>query len=261
MSGSAFDLHVLVLSEDSAASALATIRALARSMLRLVDPSYQAGRVDLEPEDEEAQSAMHANLWKGHKKKAAGHQKLVTISRAVARHVFDERGFVVFHVDADQAWSNRQAPSENIRRFQDEVMLYVSRAVDDLIARNKGSYDKTAIMSRVILVSPYWCIESWLYQNTAVARDLCRKHHGGRHEETFVRWEEDRGALDEIQKPKDQACLGSKFNHELASQGFPARIVYDVRKSFFETVERMRSTPTLVSALATTHPDYSASRP
>lgn len=83
MSGGAFDLHVLVLSEDSAGSALASLRALARSMLRLVDPSHQEQRVDLEPEDEEAQRAMHANLWKGHKK-AAGHQKLVTISRAIA---------------------------------------------------------------------------------------------------------------------------------------------------------------------------------
>lgn len=255
MSGGAFDLHVLVLSEDSAGSALASLRALARSMLRLVDPSHQEQRVDLEPEDEEAQRAMHANLWKGHKK-AAGHQKLVTISRAIARHVFDERGFVLFHVDADQAWSNRQAPSENIRRFQEVVMLYVSRAVDDLIARNKGTHDKAAILSRVLLVSPYWCIESWLYQNTSVARDLCRKHHGGRHEDTFTRWEASRGELDEIEKPKEQACLGSKFNHELASRGFPARVAHDVRKSFFETVERMRSTPALLVALAATHPDY-----
>jgi hypothetical protein len=35
-------------------------------MLRLVDPSHKAERVDLEPEAEEAQRAMHANLWKGH---------------------------------------------------------------------------------------------------------------------------------------------------------------------------------------------------
>ncbi len=254
MSRTAFDLHVLILSEDAAGKALRSLGALTKSMLRIVDPSYRPERVDLEPEAEEAQLAMHANLWKGHKK-APGHQKLVTIARAIARHVLDERGFVLFHMDGDQVWSNRTS-SENVRRFHDEMTLYVSRAVDDLIARSEDAHDKAAIMSRLFLVAPYWCIESWLYQNTTVAKALCHKHHRGLHADRFEGWEQRRGELDEVEKPKEQVCLGSKHNDDLASQNFPARAVYDVRKSFFETVERLRSSSSLIAALAETHPDY-----
>lgn len=255
MSASAFDLHVLILSEDSAGNALPSLRALTRSLLRLVDPSYRAERVDLEPEAEEAQRAMHANLWKG-TKKSAGHQKLVMIARAMARHILDERGFVLFHVDADQAWSNRATPSDNLRRFQNDVRLFVSRAVDDLIARNRVARDREAILARLHLVSPYWCIESWLYQNTAVATALCHKHYRGLHADVFEGWGQRRDELDEVEMPKDRGCIGSKHNHELASQGFPGRAVHEVGKSFSETVERLRSCSALVEALAATHPGY-----
>ncbi len=254
MSDPSFDLHILILSEDSGGGGR-PLRALTRSMLRLVDPSYREQRVDLEPEGEEAQRATQGNLYQGHKK-PAGHRNLVTIARAVARHIFDERSFVLFHVDADQAWKSRNTPSDNLRRFHDIVKLNVSRAVDDLLAKNTSSRGKAEIMSRLHLVSPYWCIESWLYQNTVVAGALCHKHHSGRDAHRFERWEQHREELDEEDKPKAQICLHDKYNHELASQSFPGRAVYDVGKSFHETVERLRASPTLVAALAATHPGY-----
>ena len=254
MSDASFDLHILILSEDSGGGGR-PLRALTRSMLRLVDPSYQEKRVDLEPEGEEAQRATHGNLYQGHKK-PAGHRNLVTIARTIARQIFDERSFVLFHVDADQAWKIRDTPSDNLRRFHDVVKLNVARAVDDLLASNKSTRTNAEIMSRLYLVSPYWCIESWLYQNTAVAVALCHKHHSGRDANRFKHWEQHREELDEEDKPKAQICLHDKHNHDLASQSFPARAVHDVGKSFHETVERLRSTPALVAALAATHPGY-----
>lgn len=256
MSDAAFDLHILILSEDSSVNALPALRALTLSMLRLVDPSYQAKRVDLEPEGEDAQRAMHANLWQGYKKSPASHQKLITIARTIARHLFDERGFVLLHVDADQAWKTREAPSDNLRRFHDVIRIHVSRAVDALLERNQDRRRGVDIMGRLHLVSPYWCIESWLYQNTAVAKELCHEHYRGLHAERFEEWERDPGALDEVDKPKGEVCLGNKHNHELAADRFPARAVDDVGKSFHETVERLRSSPALVAALAATHPGY-----
>jgi hypothetical protein len=254
VSDAAFDLRVLILSEDSGGGGR-PLRALTRSMLRLVDPSYREQRVDFEPEGEEAQRAMQGNLYQGHNK-AAGHRKLVTIARTIARHIFDKRSVVLFHIDADQAWQNRNTPSDNIRRFHHVVKLNVSRAVDDLLVSNKSTRTNAEIMSRLYLVSPYWCIESWLYQNTVVARALCHKHHGGRDAHRFERWEQHREELDEEDKPKAQICLHDKHNHDLASQSFPARAVDEVGKSFHETVERLRSSPALIAALAATHPGY-----
>ena len=254
MSEAAFDLHVLILSEDSGGGGR-PLRALTRSMLRLVDPHYREQRVDFEPEGEEAQRATHGNLYQGHKK-SPGHQKLVTIARTIASHILNERSVVLFHVDADQAWKDRDTPSDNIRRFHDDVKLNVVRVVEDRLAKNKSTQGKEEIMSRLYLVSPYWCIESWLYQNTAVAVALCHKHHSGRDANRFKHWEQHREELDEEDKPKAQICLHDKHNHDLASQSFPARAVHDVGKSFHETVERLRSTPALVAALAATHPGY-----
>jgi hypothetical protein len=136
------------------------------------------------------------------------------------------------------------------------VKLNVARAVDDLLASNNSPRSNAEIMSRLYLVSPYWCIESWLYQNTVVARDLCHKHYSGRDAKRFEHWQHHRGELDDEDKPKAQICLHDKFNHDLASQSFPARDVDEVGKSFHETVERLRSSPALVAALAATHPGY-----
>jgi hypothetical protein len=55
VSNAPFELHILILSEDSAGNALPALRAIAKSMFRIVDPNYKAECVDLEPEAEEAQ--------------------------------------------------------------------------------------------------------------------------------------------------------------------------------------------------------------
>lgn len=94
-------------------------------------------------------------------------------------------------------------------------------------------------------------------QNTAVAVTLCDKHHSGRDAKRFKRWEQDRKKLDNEDKPKAHICFHDKFNHELASQKFPGRDVYDIGQSFHATVERLKASPALVAALAATHPGYS----
>lgn len=248
-------LHVLVLSEDSGEGALSAVRSLARAMLRLVDPRHQARRVDLEPEDAAAAEAMHANLWKG--RTGAGRQKLVMLTRSIARHLLDEQGVVLFHVDADRIWSERdRRPSENLRRYRDDVLLHVERALDALLARNPSSRGKEELMSRLCLVAPYYCIESWLYQNTEAAGRLCARHDRGLHAAVFERWKRNRGELDEIEKPKERVCIRSRHNDELAGPDFPARAVYELGSSFAETVDRLKACRGLVTALASTHPEY-----
>jgi hypothetical protein len=247
-----FDLHILILTEDSGGEG--TLRALSLRMLRLVDSSYREQRVDLEPASDAARRAMRGNHYAA--RTTAGHRDRVNLARDVARYILDERGFVFFHVDADQAWKDREKQSDNIRRFHEIVKPNVEQAVVDLLAGLQSTRDKAEIMSRLHLVSPYWCIESWLYQNTTVAAALCHKHHRGHDAARFERWKDHRDELDDEDKPKAQICLHDKHNHELASNAFPAPDVDAVGKSFHETVERLRSSPALVAALAATHPGY-----
>jgi hypothetical protein len=130
----------------------------------------------------------------------------------------------------------------------------VERHVDDLLAKQGRTRDKLAVLSRLCLLSPYYSIESWLLQNTVVAKSLCYKHYRGRHVEKFNAWEQDRGKLDEVSKPKKETCLGASHNHELASAAFPAQAVYEAGKSFAESMNRLKGCAPLMAALAEANP-------
>ncbi len=98
-------------------------------------------------------------------------------------------------------------------------------------------------------------VEAWLLQNTVDAARICSEEHGEpAHLDAFERFRADRALLDEIVKPKEATCLGSKHNRALTDQGFPAREVEAVGKSFHASVEALRGCSDLVAALGATHP-------
>jgi hypothetical protein len=66
-------------------------------------------------------------------------------------------------------------------------------------------------------------------------------------------WQQDRAILDELPQPKTLLCFGAEHNLALARQGFPTDAVYDARRSFAETVDRLMACSTLIAALAATH--------
>jgi hypothetical protein len=249
-----FAASILVLSEDGGHR---VVRALTAEVLRWLDPRHRKELVDLEPADEGAQEAVQANLWKGKDKKGGGHRRIVEIARTVATKIMSPTGYVLIHIDADRLWSEQEKnPSENLRRYVEDICLHVERHVDDLLMKQGRTEDKAEVLSRLCLLSPYYSIESWLLQNTVVARNLCRKHHRGRDVGKFDKWEQNRGLLDDVYQPKNATCLGAGRNHELASTGFPSRAVYAAGKSFKESVDRLRACHPLVAALLATHPGY-----
>jgi hypothetical protein len=248
-----FAASILVLSEDGGHR---VVRALSAQLLRWLDPHHQPRAIDLEPEDEGAQEAIQANLWKD-KKTGDGHRRLVEIARTVATKIMTPTGYVFIHIDADRLWKERKKnPSENLRRYLEDICLHVERHVDDLLKKQGRIKDKASVLSRVCLLSPYYSIESWLLQNTVVAKSLCHKHHRGRDVDKFEKWEQDRTLLDDVPKPKKETCLGASHNHELASTHFPAQAVHDAGRSFSESADRLRACAPLLAALAATHPGY-----
>jgi hypothetical protein len=68
-------------------------------------------------------------------------------------------------------------------------------------------------LARLFCMTPYWCIESWLYQNTAVAIQLCTEQYNGRDVALFTEWAADRKLLDEVKQSKD-ACYRKKQRHD-----------------------------------------------
>lgn len=142
-------------------------------------------------------------------------------------------GVVVFHVDADHPWAH-VARSPGREDFEARIVVGVRHAI------TKGDAD-TALRG-LVLCMPTYSLEAWMYQATERARQLCRDHHRGRHEEQFEAWGQDRAALDEVEKPKAQTCLKDHHNDELAKH-VPLDEVIAVGKSLQAFVEALRASP------------------
>ena len=108
-------------------------------------------------------------------------------------------------------------------------------------------------VDRLLLVCPFRSIEAWLYQNVRCAIDICRREHQGRHVAELEEWQHQREELDELPEPEKKVCLAKAYNRELATDArFPAREAYDVKKSFAETVNRLKQCAPLRKALTRT---------
>lgn len=246
---------ILILSEDSAKDAHATVCALARRMLRLVQPDYVESEVVFLPlgaESADAQRAVQGNRWDSGD--ARGQTWRIALIRALATRVLaGENSFVFYHIDGDKPWKERKQSEKlsKFERFRDEIARHAEALKQDM----NPAEIRAAVRDRLQLLTPFYCIEGWLYQNTEQAIALCVEHYQGRHRDRFEQWGQDRGLLDEVAKPKEQVVLAGKHNFELAKQGFPALAVYAGGKSFAATVDRLKACQGLVKAL---QPDWQA---
>ena len=252
-----FQLSILLLTEDSGKQGYATIHALALEMLRLVDAQAQFTKesVDFEPlQNEQARLALRANMWKSSESRDA--PKRVELVRAIAGKLMEPNGFVFFHFDGDRRWKKRRE-GENTAKFE---QLISSRVEELLRTRLKElgmrgqELEERLIgrMQRLRSLTPYYSIESWLFQNTEAAKRICREQYNGKDLERFEEWEAERQLLDEVEKPKAAVCLRDGHNKELAESSFPTQAVFEVGKSFTAAVNTLISCLPLVEALAST---------
>lgn len=253
-------LSFLVLSEDSAPDACEPIEALLKRMLLFVDPAVQTHRIKFEPRDEAARSSMQGSNWKA-KPDDFGYPKLILLSRIIAAKLLEEAdapGFVIFHIDGDTLWADRGS-SDNVEKFPAFVRDYVAQGLDAALRKRRDKpldeaalvNAKEAALGRLLRLTPFWCIEAWLYQNTALVHRLCEERCGA-HLDQIKHWAADRGALDEVPTPKKAICLGSQHNVELARSQFPAEGVFAADKSYAAAVMALLDCPDLCAALART---------
>jgi hypothetical protein len=227
---------LLVLTEDGAPTAHATVVTVVKRMLQLLVPDYQTHRIGFEPKDERAQRAVQGTGWKDETPKHYAELNLAL--RTIATKLGREDGFVLFHIDGDRTWS-RRASSENAAKFE---AIVVARVRQLLRGRPGGTpEDAEARLRRLFPVVPFYSIEAWLFQHTEVAVRLCREKYNGRDVDTFEAWKRDRTALDEVEKPKETVCLASAHNLECAGSGYPAREVFGAGRSYAACVERLRA--------------------
>ena len=236
-------LRVLVLTEDSGAQAHQTLVQVLKKAYKLVDADVQTHRIAFEPANEDQRRAMRANLWKSAAPR--DHRARVDLVRSIATVLGMDGppGFVAFHFDADQPWSQR-ASSENIEKFE----RLIAARVDQSLSAN-GLRTSPARIHRIV---PNVCMESWLFQATDVGAGLCRGAGCGKHVALFSGWAADRRALDEVRDPKAAvACLADRHNAEHAA-AFPAAVVAKAQPSFAHVVAALQADARLVAALRET---------
>jgi len=240
---SAARASLLLLTEDSGRDAHATHEALVRSMLRLIAPGHDASAIAIEPANDAQRDAMRGNGWDS--TNAEDEPKRRSLVRSIATRLCQSNlHIVLFHYDGDRPWAERMSCARHAV-FDRRIVAPITQ----LIA-NRSAEQRARALARLITIVPFYSVEAWLYQNTAVAVRLCEKHHGGRHVESLARFAADRGMLDEERKPKDNVCLSDRFNLALATDRFPAKEVCAVGKSFHAAVERLRESADLVGLLA-----------
>lgn len=251
-------IQVLLLTEDTARDAHARFRALAGNILGFLDGHARLDHIAWEPPAEAlAQGVLRANRWKS--TKGEDQSKIVDLVRTIANYILDPmNGFVFFHYDGDCTWK-RQHESDNAAKFQKVIVARVQNLVWSQLSQ-EGLTGQTleaevsARMSRLRAMVPFYSIEAWLYQNTDEAKRICLETYRGRDIDQLDEWAADRGLLDEVNRPKEKICLGDQHNLELARNGFPTGLVYEVGKSFTATMDALRSCSALAEALAGTYP-------
>lgn len=203
---------------------------------------------------------MRGNVWKTDGKNPQEYERRVRLLRYIVRQLSLPDTFVLFHIDGDRPWSERDQ-SENVEKFERVVRARLPQVVDRgrassarARARAPADAEPPPVMrlEHLLLICPFRSIEAWLYQNVTVAMDICLREHRGAHATTLQAWEERREEIDELPAPEESICLAKTFNLELATRAFPAQAAYDVRKSFAESVDRLSACPTLLRALGLT---------
>jgi hypothetical protein len=254
-------LSIIILTEDSGKDGRSTVEAIARRMLRLVVPDFASHRVQFVPRDPQEEEAMRGNVWKTDGKNPREHERQVRLRRYIARNLCLQNTFVLFHIDGDRIWSDREA-SENTAKFERLIRSKLAQVIDRArasVARGRPPAESdanppppTLRLEHLLLLCPFRSIEAWLYQNLNAATDICNREHRGSHVAELQTWEQRRPELDELPAPEKALCLGKAFNLELATRGFPEREAYDVQKSFAASVDRLLGCEALSRALELT---------
>lgn len=253
-------LTVVALSEDSGQQGWSAVHRLVRHTLDLLveGMDWQEG-VQVVPRAEVpvyVQQVCAGNAWRS--TRAADHPRRGQLFRYVAQQLDagrDHPQWVMFHVDADRRWSQRRThPSDNLRQFEDIVRVGVKAA---LLAGRAPPDEATAaqLMTRLLVIPPYYAIEAWLYQATGRARALCQQRPcQGAHRATYDAWEANRAALDAWDNPKDRAgpagphCLTDDDKDTLA-RNFPAQEVWSAAQSYAAWVDGLLADEALINAL------------
>jgi hypothetical protein len=229
-------VRVVLFTEDSGSKGFEVARAVLQQALRQASLGAEA----IEPGPPELKPIVSANGWKSPR-----HKDGVRLRRQVATYLLEDR-LVVFHVDGDRTWRDREG-SENVRKFREMIYERVEQILREHPRPRAGHRDTLAVpgaergttaIARLIGMHPFWSIEAWLY--AAIPRlepvDL---------EKTSAEWRAaiiSRNEFDELVQPKDMpGGPGDTLNVALSREfkGQPTAKLLAAGKSYAAFVQSL----------------------
>ncbi len=232
---------IALLSEDGEA-AWPGLKALIEKLLRRFE-NDGTPRIEVVPADPQVRAIVKSNGWRSGK--AADESKNRDLWRYIARKIAEQKGFVLFHYDGDKPWS-RRAESTAIADFDRKLRARVAQV---LASHGLSAGEVSRKLSRLIECVPFYSVEAWHYQATDHAIALCQRKHRGAHVDQLARWAADRTLLDDVEKPKENCCLGGDHNDALGKH-VPVREVVQAGRSLTWFVWSLHASPDLQDALA-----------
>ncbi len=243
-------ISVLLLTEDTGNDAHAVLRAVVEKlMFAAARVSFDVSQIDFERADERARKAMGFNLYRS--ASPDDHLKQLDLAQTIATKLL-RRGpeaFVFVHIDGDRRWSERGGPKlgealcDNHAAFIKNVLRRVRLLLE--------AQQRTERLERILLVLPFYSVESWLYQNTREVQRICSLYapRHDRDRRQFQEWADAPALLDEAHQPKLKVpTFKDKYNLELAGS-LPARKILALGLSFTDSVARLQRCAPLAEAL------------
>ena len=193
-------LSVLVLTEDTGSGAHDVLVALLRKLFYLLDPQIDLSLVSFE------RGPRFNDFYKG--TRVRDYDRQLNVAKVIANSLLGgaKPTIVVVHVDADRGWSDRcgEHGCDNLQAFRRRITARVAALLD-----GKGMVTH---LDRLLEVIPFWCIESWLFQNSQEAQKICDELGNVAASEQITAWQNAPHRLDDVVRPKTQITLGAKYN-------------------------------------------------
>jgi hypothetical protein len=246
---------IYLIYEDKSKQMIEGWIALAKKIVRLVNPNCRTDLIDFSPVlNKELKWAAIPSNWMSSNPK--DYQKLIQFRRFLANLLLEENSFVFFHFDADCPYHDFYNENKN-KNFYDKYLNGILPYIQSIIYGHLSKQHEMAqshlidnLIKKIMTLIPSYSIEAWLYQNFRVIFQIFDRdfsNHSDR--KLFENWQKDPGQLDEIIQIKEKTALQDQYNSELATGSFPAQNIYDIGKSFHDSIQRIMDCKEFLLAL------------
>lgn len=181
---------------------------------------------------------LQSNQWKNKKPTS----NFDSLCKLIADIYLNEDEFIFWHIDADITWQDgfNINSSSNIIDFQNIIL----KKVANYLSAKGTTLDFEILYNKLILIVPFYSIESWLYENYQIIEHTHKaefqvlqnlKHT---HGDTF----------DMIHQIKNTPSVQDKVNLEL-SNNFPSSKIYRIGMSYAHFLDKLKQNESIKNAI------------